>query len=90
MRTICIVSGSTGEYDDRVEWLVDAWDTQAQAEARIAELEKRYTELGGGQIYRRTPAERVEAMAEMHKLDPHFRLDYTGTIWKMCEVELKP
>lgn len=44
--TIWVVGGSTGEYSDRTEWVVDAWRSEAEAQARVTFLTEKMQELG--------------------------------------------
>lgn len=88
---IWMVGGTTGEYSDRTEWVVDAWRSEAEAQARVVELTKAMQRLG---ITGREPDRYMEAherrREEMQKLDPSFMDDYTGTSYYICEMELKP
>ena len=87
--TIWMVGGTTGEYSDRTEWVVDAWRSKAEAKARVLFLTTKMQELGISTLERyRTPWER--AVDEMKKTDPDFSNDYTGTSYYLCELELKP
>lgn len=86
---IWIVEGSTGEYSDHTEWPVCTFKTE--------ELAKEMVELCSAE-YRRTKIRREELGLDMwdelpadcvHKYDPRFTEDYTGTLWKCYPVELR-
>lgn len=88
---IWMVGGTSGEYSDRTEWVVDAWRSEAEAKARVEELKRRYLELGGDSMYRIEDwDERQKTYDKMRETDPAFQADYTGTEWYVCELELKP
>ncbi len=85
---IWMVGGTTGEYSDRTEWVVDAWRSEVEAQARIAFLTNKMQELG---ISRRMDYDiRQEAVEKMRQFDEAFSHDYTGTSYYICELELKP
>jgi len=86
---IWMVGGSTGEYSDRQEWVVDAWRSEGKAQARVKHLEARMQELGVNTLQRYSDKWN-RACAEMVKDDPAFSCDYTGTSYYICELELKP
>jgi hypothetical protein len=46
MRMICIVTGSTGMYEDRQEWMEGAYETREEADARAAQLNAMMDALG--------------------------------------------
>lgn len=85
---IWMVGGTTGEYSDRMEWVVDAWRSEKEAQDRVVYLQQKMQELGIEKIPYGT--KRDEAMKQMHKEDPAFYYDYTGTEYYVCELELKP
>ena len=87
---IWMVGGTTGEYSDRSEWVVDAWRSEEEAQARVTHLNTRMLELGmNTKKFRYSPAYE-KAMEEMRKTDIAFQNDYTGTEYYICELELKP
>jgi hypothetical protein len=83
--SVWIVFGSTGEYSDRREWMVEAHSTEEGAKKRIARLDLLMQEIGP-QVdwydYQRQEAA-VRAMKEHPEGDPDFRQDYTGTSYYM-------
>jgi len=90
---IWMVGGTTGEYSDRTEWVVDAWRSEAEAQARVGELKRLMQEIGfpNSSVWDHlSSAEQEKRYDEMKKHDPAFRNDYTGTEYYICELELKP
>lgn len=86
---IWIVEGSTGEYSDHSEWPVKAYTTEAAA--------KEMVELCSAE-YRRIKIRREELGLDtwddmpvdcVHKYDPGFTEDYTGTLWRAYPIELE-
>ena len=86
---IWMVGGTTGEYSDRTEWVVDAWRTEAEAQERAVFLKRRIEELGIATV-ERYGKKYEKAIADMKKEDVAFQNDYTGTEYYVCELELKP
>ena len=91
-RTIYIVSGSTGEYSDRCDWLVDAHTTEQAAKDRITQLDALMQETGVLAFpYAdwKEKMDRIDAMKTHLNGDPFFSCDYTGTSYSYAECELK-
>jgi hypothetical protein len=86
---IWMVGGSTGEYSDRVEWAVDAWRSEAEAQARVKFLDDKMRELGLCDS-RDDYDIRDQKELAMRAFDPAFSCDYTGSHYYICELELKP
>lgn len=85
-RVIYVVSGSTGEYSDRTEWLTRAFETEINARVYVETLTLERQKLGErGYDWEHQRA--VEAA--MRALDPGFQEDYTGTHWRVEEVALE-
>jgi hypothetical protein len=82
-----MVGGTSGEYSDRTEWVVDAWRSEIEAQARVTELKRFMQEIG---IDWHKWEDRERAIKKMRKHDAAFQLDYTGTEYYICELELKP
>ena len=86
---IWIVMGSTGEYSDRGEWVVEAARTEEAAKARVTRLEGLLRELGaesGDYDTRRAARDGMRSHAEG---DPHCDIDYTGTRYWFEPCELR-
>jgi hypothetical protein len=81
---IWLVFGSTGEYSDRTEWVVEAHRTEAAAQARVTELTTLMQELGAGSGGHPGWQERqvwVNAMQAHPRGDPSYSEDNTGTTY---------
>jgi hypothetical protein len=88
---IWIVHGSTGEYSDRGEWVVDAHRTEEAAQARVKALEAKLHASG---IERMTRWDddwlaAKQAFQSDPDGDPNFDIDYTGTSWYLSPCELR-
>lgn len=83
---IFIVTGQTGEYSDRVEWLVKAFRDRAKAMNFIAKAEDwlRANKLSFQNIDGRRLVDHP-----MPDFDPDFRCDYTGTRYCIDWVDLE-
>lgn len=89
MKKIYVVGGTSGEYSDRTEWLVDAWETRQAAEARVVELKTLLQKLGITTYFDEWSDEGKALIAKMRKEDPAFQYDYTGTDYYVSECDLK-
>lgn len=79
-RIIYIVTGSTGEYSDRTEWTVRAFENEADAKAFVEMADAWAREwFNRHQDARWTD----EAENDRPAHDPDFRSDYTGTSYYM-------
>ena len=81
-RTIYLVWGQTGEYEEAAEWIVCAYTNAAkarghadQATAEVGVILNQYDS------YLRVPP-------GANRFDPHMQLDYTGTRYTVSEIEL--
>jgi hypothetical protein len=81
-RTIYVVSGSTGEYSDRTEWMVRAFVSEDAAMNLAVKATARAKEL---ELTRKSRYEGVEGANEH---DPVMQMDYTGTTYRYDPVEL--
>lgn len=79
---IYIVEGNTGEYSDRVNWLVKAFKTTEKAEAYRDMLHSKLLEL---KLYERKIDRNVKIMQEY---DEQFQCDYTGSEYTILTVEM--
>lgn len=86
MIEIYVVIGSTGQYDDRYEWVARAFTSQEAAQDFVNEASA---------IARREFQRAKESplgfwsYVRKHELDPNFSLDYTGTSYDYKEVILE-
>jgi len=85
---IWIVHGSTGEYSDRMEWIVEAHVTEEAAHARVKRLTELLQGMGSYDTWDRRKA-MEKAMREHPEGDPRCDIDYTGTSWYLSECELR-
>lgn len=84
MKKLYIVMGTTGEYSDRIEWPVAAYEDTEEAEKHVDAATRRSKELMGqrkGNYYDEHPK-------EFNIYDPGGQIDYTGTDYYILEVEL--
>lgn len=84
---IWIVFGTTGEYSDRSEWPVAAYDSEKAAQDRVKALQHALEESGIERLDRyEGPWEKaVDEFKAKH--DPGFHIDYTGTSWYLATCE---
>lgn len=77
MKTLHIVTGSTGEYSDRREWLVQAHRTKAAARRHGIACQE-----AADALYRKyapTEMDYDRIPDKANKFDPRMGTDYTGT-----------
>lgn len=86
---IWLVYGETGDYADHHEWVVDAWPTEEQANARVQFLTEKMRELGLNDRSRDGKAGWTAAKKEMRKEDVFFDVDYGGMTYSVGHTELK-
>jgi hypothetical protein len=75
---IYIVEGTTGEYSDRMEWIVCAFTNEQKAKAHVEGAAKRAREI----FLAGYPRQRNE-------FDPEMQMDYSGTEYFLSETELQ-
>jgi hypothetical protein len=86
MKTIYIVQGHTGEYDDYRSWLVTAYLSEHAAQTRLDFLKSKVkemklnTEATYDLMYKKSK--------EMKQFDPDFKCDYTGTCYEIITLDL--
>jgi hypothetical protein len=82
---IYVVIGTTGEYSDRTEWLVKAFESENSAKKMVIEFSEKARE-----IWDMKEKDYKTDEFELGKVfDPDFRMDnLTGTSYFLCEVEL--
>lgn len=86
---IFIVKGVTGIYEDRTEWIVDAWRDEASARARVVELTMLAATLNR-MCARREWDNLAQAKERMMMHDPSFSIDTSGTHYRFISCRLKP
>lgn len=80
-------TGSTGEYSDRSEWVVEAHRTKEAAEARVVALEDKVRGTEDLDYHERDKA--VEVVRTAPDGDPNCSIDYTGTRYWCTECPLR-
>lgn len=100
-KTIYVVQGSTGEYSDRTDWIVCAFEDKEQAatyEQDLTDLSVKYANrsksLTPVKSYLLTYSDPSDfeskvMFQQLKELDPKFEMDYTGTYYTVTEVELR-
>ena len=91
---IYVVSGSTGEYSDRTDWMVCAYADEEAAKAVVTEYSAMAKEIA---VRMKLPPEnplhigygnRWKSDFKWPHPDPSFQIDYTGTEYMYCEIDL--
>ena len=83
---VWILTGETGEYSDRTEWLVRAYTDKAKAEAECLKFCEWLRENG---VYMDSVTNKSSIYDLKFDLDPNFQCDYTGTRYYLQETELE-
>jgi hypothetical protein len=93
---IYVVSGSTGEYSDRTDWMVRAYADEETAKAIVLEYTTKAKEI---EVRCRLPKDDPQYINKYQGWrpefkwphpDPGFQMDYTGTDYFYGEIELVP
>ncbi len=79
---IYVVIGYTGEYSDRTEWLVKAFNSEDAAKEHVLSATKRAKEIEA------TREDRYRSPKAANEFDPLMQMDYTGTYYNYESVEL--
>lgn len=79
---VYVVMGSTGEYSDRSEWAVCAYQDKSKAEQHAD-----HAKLIAHKIFRNGD-ERYEDLDNKNAYDPYMRMQYTGTDYYVLSVDL--
>jgi hypothetical protein len=95
---IYIVSGSTGEYSDRTDWMVCAYKSEDEAKRIVAEYDRIAKEIEVRCRLDEDDPLRLDRYSfnrwhgddrpKWPHPDPDFSMDYTGTTYGYGEVEL--
>lgn len=92
MNTTFLVEGRTGEYADRREWIVGAFQSKLNALEHMTMLNNKARQFGVFYLADRPQhietSVRLRAIERMWKFDPHVSVDYTGVRYDVVEVEL--
>jgi hypothetical protein len=82
MSKIFLVRGSTGEYSDRLEWIVAAYRDESRAKAH-AEAARQWAE----KAVEECGDEPWKISQKQNPHDPHMSVDYTGVIYGVQPVD---
>ena len=82
---IYVITGTTGEYSDRSEWLVTAYTKEDDAKKHVEEATK-YAEAWHALTWEQRDGKNEKTANPM---DPCFSHDYTGTEYYYTEVDLQ-
>lgn len=87
MGKIYIIQGSTGEHEDRTDWLVKAFTSKEKAEEVRNLLLSKLDECGlsGGYISNLSSCK--DSVKKMQEYDENFLLDYTGSYYSIVTVD---
>jgi hypothetical protein len=94
---IFVVSGSTGEYSDRTDWMVRAYDDEEAAKACVIEFDRVAKEIEARTQLDPGDPQHIERWAysgyedeepAIKHPDPSFSMSYTGTIYGYAEIDL--
>lgn len=80
---IWLVTGNCGEYSDRTEWPVMAFENEADAQEHARLASNRANELSARY------ESRWEIPEKANEYDPGMQTDYTGTSYHVSLVELR-
>ncbi len=78
---VWIVFGTTGEYSDRDEWPVCVLRSEELAEKYVEALTRQYQSMPPSWLREPWAAKNRERISAHMTLDPHVRVNYTGTTW---------
>lgn len=82
-KMLYVVMGTTGEYSDRDEWPVAAYEEKELAELHVTLAEKRANELAAAEW------RSYDGPKKPNEYDPDMEMDYTGTRYFYYEVPLR-
>lgn len=98
-KLIYVIQGTTGEYSDRADWIVCAFEDKKQAatyEQDLTDLSANYfkglkdASLHYYLVYFEELTEELkEIYTKLLFFDPKFQMDYTGTSYWVEEIELR-
>lgn len=90
---VWIVEGSTGEYEDRQQWIVKAFASEEQAEALQARLNQARLNniLKENQLHYYNVTERDDYRIpnELLDLDQNAEVDYTGASYSLYSIDVE-
>ena len=83
VKTIYLVEGSTGEYEDSQDWVVCAYLEKSLAEEHVRLAQERANEL------EKARGSKYESLKGTNKYDLDMAMDYTGTSYGVVESTLE-
>jgi hypothetical protein len=92
---IWVVEGATGEYSDHMEWPVKAFTKEEYARLYVDLCTTEYRrikilrESKGMDYYSYERMDEKLRQQLIHKYDPGFKEDYTGTVYSCYSVEIE-
>ena len=87
--SIYVVFGTTGEYSDRIEWVVKAFHTEEQAIEFVTNVTERKDKAEAPyNVNHYVPYNAIEKVAKEIG-DPNYHSDYTGTRYYYESVPLE-
>lgn len=89
MKNIYIIVGSTGRYDDYIEWNFCAYADKSAADFMCNNLNEKLKELGLYVANHDYYALNEKPKEIMKTFDPKFYCDYTGSSYEAVEVEFR-
>lgn len=90
MIEISIIIGTTGEYSDRNEWVVEAYIDNKKAEEKVELLSKLSNNLlvMKNKNYSCWFKNEEKEFEELKKLDHNFEMEYNGTFYYIVKTNL--
>lgn len=84
---VWIVEGSTGEYEDRREWIVKAFVSKEHAMSLRTKLE---SVLKEEELHRENMGLNYDDIPDkLLQLDPHASVDYTGASYSLYSIDVE-
>jgi hypothetical protein len=74
-KQVWLLYGTTGEYDDRQEWVVAAFTTQAKANEHKKLAQDRANEIHQKQLKHRFDPAKFDKVSKKNKWDPQMQMD---------------
>ncbi len=86
MQIVWLIVGRTGEYDDCLQWNVVAYTYKEAAEIHV----KKLNELTAKPYFNSLESlSKIEDKIRTSQLDSKCRIDYTGTVYSIQEIQLR-
>jgi len=82
-REIFVVQGSTGEYSDRIEWIVAAFASEHEAYERADNAKAE-----ADRLFEETKDSLLARLDAKNKYDEAMEIDYTGVIYGVIKIKL--